>query len=131
MRLKVLLLGVLLVLSACSGKVYERAYVASGEGNQENELREDEQFTITDDFNVVIKLNEHEEVVKVMARFVDPNGDVMEEISTEAGSSVGTLVLGIDYEARTDTTNQWIVGRYKVDIFVDDEKVDTVFFRVD
>lgn len=131
MRLNVLFLSVLLLLAACSGEIYDRTYTASGEGDEEHELREDEQFTTTDDLNVVIKLNGHEETVEVMARFIDPNGDILQEMRTEADNTIGTIVMGIDYEARADTTNQWIVGRYKVDIFVDEKKVDTVFFRVD
>lgn len=131
MRLNVLFLSVLLLLAACSGEIYDRTYTASGEGDEEHELREDEQFTTTDDLNVVIKLNGHEETVEVMVRFIDPNGDILQEMRTEADNTIGTIVMGIDYEARADTTNQWIVGRYKVDIFVDEKKVDTVFFRVD
>lgn len=124
---------ILCLLSACSGGVYDRAYTASGDGNQESELREDEQFTTTDDLNVVIKLGNHEENVKVVARFIDPNGDLLQEVSAEAEGDVGTVVLGVDYEAweASQAGNQWIVGRYGVEIIVDGEKVDTVYFRVD
>lgn len=131
MHVKILGLLLLLLLSACAGEVYDGAYTASGDGFEEKDLRKDEQFTATDDLNIVVKLNKHDDPVIVMARFIDPNGDILQEVETEAASNVGTAILGVDYEARTDTANQWVVGRYRVDIFVDDQRVDTVYFRVD
>ena len=130
---KILFMAILLLLSACSGDVYDHAYTASGEGSQESELRLDEQFTTTDDLNVVIKLGNHEGTVKVIARFLDPNKDLLEEVSADVDETVGTVILGVDYEAWSEAAagNQWIKGRYTVDIFIEDEKVDTLFFRVD
>lgn len=123
-----LLLG---VLSACSGGVYARAYTASGDGQRETDLSADSQFSPTDDLNVVIKLNRRDETVKLVARFIDPNGEVLQEISADAPKSVGTVVMGVDYEGRADQVNQWIKGRYKVEILIDEKLVDTLFFRVD
>ena len=119
------------LLTACGGDTFERAYMASGEGVREAELSPDEQFNGTDDLNVVVKLNRHSEDAKVEVVFNDPNGEVLERIETVAPDTVGTVVLGVDYERRSDTGNQWLIGRYRVEVFVDDELVETLFFRVD
>jgi hypothetical protein len=126
-----LLFSLLFLLTACSGEVFDRAYTASGDGQNEYELTKDEQFNPTDDFNVVVKLNKHDEMVEVVARFIDPNQEILQEPSASAPSEVGTVVLGVDYEARTDLPNQWVVGRYKVEVLIDGEIVETLFFRVD
>lgn len=118
-------------LSACGGSAYARAYTAVGEGRQESELRPNEQFTPTDDLNVVIKLNRRSDTVQVQARFIDPNGEILEEINQAAPENVGTMVLGISYAARADQINQWLRGRYRVEIRIDDELVETLYFRVD
>ena len=121
----------MLLLAACGGDVFKRAYTASGEGLRESELAPDEQFSGTDDLNVVVKLNRHGEDAHVEVVFHDPNGDVLERIEAVAPNTVGTVVLGVDYDQRSDQVNQWIVGRYRVEVFVDDELVETLFFRVD
>jgi hypothetical protein len=121
----------LILLAACSGQVFERAYIAAGDGQREQDLTADEQFTPTEDINVVIKLNRRDESVEVLARFIDPNGDILEEIQAEAPSNVGTVVLGLDYQARADVGNEWLRGRYQVDILMDGETVQTLYFRVD
>jgi hypothetical protein len=126
------LFGILtFLLAACGGDVFERAYTASGDGLRESELSPDEQFSGTDDLNVVVKLNRHGEDANVESVIYDPNGDVLERIEAVAPDTVGTVVLGVDYEARADQVNQWIVGRYRVEVFVDGELVETLFFRVD
>ena len=120
-----------LLLAACGGDTFERAYTASGEGLRESELSPDEQFTGDDDLNVVVKLNRHGEDVNVEAVFYDPNGEVLERIETIATDEIGTVVLGIDYDLRDDQVNRWITGRYRVEVFLDDELMETLFFRVD
>ena len=125
-----LLVGCSILLTACGGEVYARSYMASGDGLNETDLTADEQFSGTDDLNVVVKLNRHGETANIEARFIDPNGDVLEAITAEAPEEVGTVVLGIDFEARDDQGNEWLSGRYRVEIVIDDELVDTLFFRV-
>jgi hypothetical protein len=125
------LLPLLLLLVGCSGKVYDRAYTASGQGQQESEMTADEQFSPRDDLNVVIKLNRHDDPVDITVRFTDPNGDLLQEIEGTASDDVGTVVMGVDFEGRSDVGNEWIIGRYEVDILVDGEEVDRLFFRVD
>jgi len=122
---------ILLLLAGCSGNVYARAYTASGEGANETELAPDEQFNTTEDLNVVVKLNRRKENVQVVARFIDPNEEVLEEITANAAKDVGTVVLGVDYQGRSDQINQWLRGRYRVEILIDDTQVDTLFFRID
>lgn len=119
------------LLAGCSGQVFDRAYTASGEGSREQDLKPDEQFSPSEDLNVVIKLNQRRSTVEVLARFIDPNGDMLDEIRTEAPSSVGTVVMGLDYEARTDIGNTWQTGPYRVEISIDGELAETLFFRVD
>ncbi|MFP4322334.1 MAG: hypothetical protein ACLFTK_07765 [Anaerolineales bacterium] len=130
---RVMCIGLLFVgaLAACSGDVYERAYTASGDGNRERDLNQTEQFLGNDDLNVVIKLSRRGDPVIINTRFIDPNGDVLEEITAEADSDIGTVVMGVDYEARQDIPNEWLSGRYRVEVRVDGELVDTLFFRVD
>jgi hypothetical protein len=126
-----LFFAILFFLAGCSGEVFDRAYTASGDGQKERELTPDELFTPTDDLNVVVKLNKHDDSVEVIARFLDPNDDVLQEVKAEdVPSEVGTVVLGIDYESRGDLPNQWIVGPYRVKILIDGEEVETLFFRV-
>lgn len=122
----------ILLLSACSSEIYDRAYTAVGDGLEESELTEIDQFTPTDDFNVVVKLQRNDDSVEVRARFLDPNGDVFEEAVAQTTANTGTVILGVDYEAREDAgLNQWIAGRYTVELFINDEEVDRLFFRVD
>jgi hypothetical protein len=119
------------LLSACRQEAFARAYIAAGDGTREQDLTPDEQFTPSEDFNVVVKLHRRAKTVEVLARFIDPNGDLLEEIRTDAPDNVGTVVLGVDYQARRDTVNTWLRGRYTVELFVDGEQVETLYFRVD
>ena len=117
-------LGILL-LAACSSEVYDRSFTASGDGQREQDLAKDEQFSPTDDLNVVIKLNRHDDPASIVARFIDPNGDELELIQAEAPNTVGTVTMGIDFDARADSINQWVSGRYQVELTINDELVDT------
>jgi hypothetical protein len=127
----------LLVLTACGGGgAYERAYVASGDGTNELELSQTEQFRSADDMNVVVKLNSHDSNVEVQAVFYNPDElPVGDPLTVTAGENVSTVVLGLDWETTTlrDENNQpaiWQPGSWSVEIFVDGEKVDTLDFRV-
>ncbi|HLA43257.1 MAG TPA: hypothetical protein VJZ27_07470 [Aggregatilineales bacterium] len=130
-RFSLFLLLCIFLLSACSGGVYDRAYTASGDGQSEDELSADEQFAPDDDLNVVIKLNRRDDSAHVMTRFIDPNGELLQEIEADAAENVGTVVMGVDFEAKADQVNLWTAGRYTVEVLLDGEKVDTLFFRVD
>lgn len=122
----------LLFLAACSGgQPFDRAYIAAGDGQREQDLTADEQFTSTEDINVVIKLKKRDDSVHVAAEFIDPNGDTLETIEADAPDNVGTVVLGLDYQARADVGNEWRDGRYEVKIRIDQETVATLYFRVD
>lgn len=125
------LIPLTLLLVACSSEPFDRAYIAAGDGSREVDLVADEQFTPTEDFNVVVKLNRRNDPVDLLARFIDPNGDLLEEITATADTEIGTVVLGVDYQSRSDQVNQWLRGRYRVEVFVDGEQVETLFFRVD
>jgi hypothetical protein len=75
------LCGLLMILlAACGGKTFDRAYMASGEGLRESELSPDEQFTGTDDLIVEVKLNLQSDDENGQVVFTYPNGEVMERI---------------------------------------------------
>lgn len=120
-----------LLVAACSSQPFDRAYMASGEGVEENDLQADTQFSTTDDLNVIVKFNKHDGSLALEARFFDPNGDLMETITSEIADDIGTVVLGIDYAAQAEPVTEWLRGRYKVEISLDGEIVETLFFRVD
>lgn len=127
-----LILGLLAcLLAACGGEVYERAYTAAGQGLAERDLRPDAQFSTRDDLNVVVKLNPHDGSVDVTALFIDPNGDPFQEITQAASDQTGTVIFGLDFEARGDQNDEWLRGRYQVDILIDGDRADTLYFRVD
>ncbi|MCQ3930489.1 MAG: hypothetical protein DPW16_08500 [Chloroflexi bacterium] len=123
---------VILSLSACSGDVYSLAYTASGDGTNPNALVENSgQFLVTDDLNIVVRLNKHNDDVEVEARFYLPEDVPLgDPLKMTASKDVGTVVLGLDYETRPDQTTDWPRGTYKVDIFVDGEKSETISFKV-
>jgi hypothetical protein len=127
-----LLVVLTLTLSACGGEVYSRSYTASGDGTNPNSLVENNgQFLVTDDLNVVVKLNTHSDDVEVEARFFGPeNVPVGDPLKTTASKDVGTVLLGLDFETRPDTTTDWPRGAYKVEVYVDGERVETINFEV-
>ncbi|NJL95267.1 MAG: hypothetical protein HC915_16880 [Anaerolineae bacterium] len=125
------LLALLWVLSACGGPAFDRAYVAAGQGQAESDLRPSSQFSTTDDLNVVIKLNRHGGNLPVAARFLDPNGEEVQTVRAEVPEGVETVVLGIDADLRPDPAEQWVRGRYTVEVEVNGEVVERLFFRVD
>jgi hypothetical protein len=130
-QIVIVLILVAVALTACtSDGVYDQAYTASGDGTNELELNRTEQFPRNEDLNVVVKLNSHDSDVEVVATFFDPDGDqVGDPLSVTADQNVGTVVLGLDWEGKGDE-EFWEDGRWRVQIDVDGEEVDTLEFRV-
>lgn len=130
--LMIIPLLMVLSLSACSSEIYNLSYTASGDSTNPNALVDNSgQFLVTDDLNVVIRLNQHNDDVEVEARFFAPGDDPLgDPLKTTASKDVGTVVLGLDFETRPDQTTDWPRGDYKVEIFVDGEKVETISFEV-
>jgi hypothetical protein len=132
-RAFLLMIAVLMILglTACSGEAYNKAYTASGDSNNPNGLTEnDGRFGATDDLNVIVKLNTHRSEVEVEARFFGPeDAPLGEPLMVTADKDVGTVLLGLDWESRPDG-QPWVAGSYKVEIYIDGKKVDTIRFGV-
>src|SRR5574341_475486 len=121
----------MLLLGGCSSGVFRYAYTASDGGVDAKDLQQDNQFSTTDDFNVVVKLMRHSQTLQMSARFTDPNGDILDEIKTDVSPDIETVVMGIDYDARRDQVNQWRKGRYEVKVMINGEVVETLVLRLD
>ena len=138
MKRLIVIVGLLLmVLTACGGSdgVYDRAYVASGDGTNELELNRTKNLRQNDDFNVVIKLNSHDSDVEVTATFFRPDGTQEgNALTAVASENVGTVVIGIDWDARpVDDEGEiplWTEGTWEVVIEVDGEEVERLSFTV-
>lgn len=127
-----LLIGLLLILilSACSGDVYELAYTARGDSANVFALTEADILQRTDDLNVVVRLGSHDETVDVSAIFFDPNGiQEGETLTVKAGKDTGMVILGLDFEQRP-SGEDWQLGLWRVEIRIDGEKVDELEFRI-
>lgn len=120
-----------LALSACSGgEVYKNAYTASGDGTNEIDLSKTKQFQKNADLNVVVKLNSHDSDVEVEATFIDPAGQqVGDTLKVTAAENVGTVVLGLDWEANPNQ-ELWNDGAWRVEIRIDGKEVETLDFAV-
>lgn len=120
-----------LALSACSGGgVYDQSYMASGDGTHMVDLNQTSQFPRNEDLNAVIKLNSHDSSVEVKATFFDPDSNqVGDPLVATADEDTGTVVLGLDWEAKEDG-EFWDEGVWKAVIEVDGEEVDTLEFTV-
>ena len=141
MKQIVFLLGLLVMgLTACSGDVYDVAYTARGDGTNFQALTQTELFQRTDDLNVVVKLGSHKDRVEVAATFFRPCDTQSEDcettvvqegetLRTTVGANVGTVVLGLDFESQPEV-NEWISGTWRVEVEVDNEKVDELVFRI-
>ncbi len=138
MKRMLVIVGLLLmVLTACGGSegVYNRAYVASGDGTNELELNRTKNLRQNDDFNVVIKLNAHDSDVEVTATFFRPDGTQEgDALTAVAGENVGTVVIGLDWDTRpVDDEGEiplWTEGTWEVVIEVDGEEVERLNFTV-
>lgn len=119
-----------LVLSACGGGVYELAYTARGDSTNVIGLTKTNQFQSTDDLNVVVKLKSHNDPVEVSVEFFDPAGNAEGDVlKTVANKEVGSVVLGLDWEARPSKEN-WQSGSWKAIVSIDGEKLEELSFRV-
>lgn len=138
MKRMLVIVGLLLmVLTACGGSegVYDRAYVASGDGTNELELNRTKNLRQNDDFNVVVKLNSHDSDVEVTATFFRPDGTQEgDALTAVAGENVGTVVIGLDWDTRpVDDEGEiplWTEGTWEVVIEVDGEEVERLNFTV-
>lgn len=127
-----LLITLAVILSACgSGDVYARAYTASGDSTNANDLSRSEQFRGTDDINVVVILNNRNSDTDVEVRFFYGPEKLQwgESIKVNVKENVGTVVLGLDHENKGDT-EEWPGGGWRADIYIDGERVDQLDFRV-
>lgn len=126
------LVGVVLVsgvlLAACGSAGVRDVYPAAGDGARPVDLTQTASFTANDDLNLVVTLNTHTGTVPVFVTFVDPAGASYTTDPVDAGSTVGRLVLGLDFEAQGAL--QWTPGGWTAVVFVDGEKADTVRFTV-
>ena len=141
MKRLVFLFGLLVLgLTACGGDVYDVAYTARGDSTNFLALTQTELFQRTDDLNVVVKLGSHKDRVEVAATFFRPCDTQSEDcVSTEVqegetlrttvGANVGTVLLGLDYEAQPEV-DEWITGTWRIEIEVDSEMVDELTFRI-
>lgn len=141
MKRMVFLLGLMVLgLTACTGGVYDVAYTARGDSTNYQALTQTELFQRTDDLNVVVKLGSHSDRVEVAATFYRPcdtlsevcESDRIQEgetLRTTVGSNVGTVLLGLDYEAQPEV-EEWDTGSWRVEIEVDNEVVEELSFRI-
>lgn len=141
MKRFVFLLAILVLgLTACGGDVYDVAYTARGDSTNVQALTQTELFQRTDDLNVVVKLGSHSGSVEVAATFYRPCDTLSENcetsrvqegetLRTTARENVGTVLLGLDYEARPEVT-EWNTGSWIVEIEIDGEVVEELSFRI-
>jgi len=123
------LLAALLVLAGCGSDLYKSAYTASGEGIKPDELDKTATFKADDDLNVVVTLNSHKRTLPVRATFIGPDGTLYPTDALEAEETVGEVTLGLDWEAMG--SQPWIAGDWKVEVYVEDKRVDTLNFKVE
>ncbi len=130
--MKRILLGIvlILILGACSGDVYSVSYTARGDSTNFMGLTQTTLFQRTDDINVVIKLNEHDDDVEVSATFYNPSNEQEGETqSARANGETGVVVLGLDWETRPGERD-WDSGDWHVEVRVDGELVEELEFRI-
>jgi hypothetical protein len=117
----VLALLIPLLLAACGSEAMVRdAYTASGDGSRPDELAKTDVFRSDDDLNVVVTLNAHNRELPVYAIFVAPTGDNYATDDLAADSTVGQVLLGLDWEAQGSVL--WPEGEWTVDVYVDADK---------
>ena len=105
------------------------AYTASGDGTRPQDLARTTVFRADDDLNVVVELNTHSRALDVSAIFIAPTGEQYATDTLEAGDTVGTVVLGLDWEAQGTVT--WPPGEWRVDVYIDDTLEKTLYFMVE
>ena len=117
-----------MLLAACGSAGVRDVYPAAGDGARPVDLTQTAGFAANDDLNLVVTLNTHTGKVPVFVTFIDPAGVSYTTDPVGASSTVGRLVLGLDFEAQGAL--QWTPGDWTAVVFVDGEKTDTVRFTV-
>ena len=117
-----------LLLTACNAKPVKAVYTASGDGTRPEDLDKTTVFKPDDDLNVVITLNSHNRELPVKAVFIAPDGSQFETDELRMDETAGVAVLGLDWEMRENAL--WTEGDWKVDVYVDNTREDTVKFTV-
>jgi hypothetical protein len=127
--LLVVLLALLLV--ACNSEPIKSVYTAPGDEKEPDALLpKTSTFAPDDDLNVVVKLNSHKRTLQVKAVFIPPGGgDPIETDEIEAGDTVKTVMLGLDWEAR-GAGELWPDGEWSVEVYVDGKKEKNHTFTV-
>ena len=129
-RISLIAALLILVLSACSSGIYEVAYTARGDGTNIVGLNQTNQFQRTDDINIVVKVNSHDDPITVSASFFKPDGTQEgETLESRLESGTGSVALGLDFESRP-SGEDWETGSWRVQIRIDGELVDEKIFRV-
>lgn len=126
----ILALVLVLILSACGGGVYQVSYTARGDGTEILSLTQTDQFQATDDLNVVVKFKSHNDPVEVSVKFLNPEGNQEgETLRATADREVGSVVLGLDWDARPEA-EEWATGTWYAEVSVDGEQEARLRFRV-
>ncbi len=120
---------VAVLLAACASKPVNSVYTASGDGTKPDDLTKTGVFKPDDDLNIVVKLNSHNHELAINAIFSAPTGETYPTDDLAADKTVGEVVLGLDWEAMGGQL--WAEGEWSVEVFVDQEKKETVKFRVE
>lgn len=129
MTRRAVFLGILaLILAACSGSTVSEAYTASGDATDPAELTRTTRFAPDDDLNVVVRLNPHSQTLALRAVFLGPDGTQIATDTLEADSTVGEVLLGLDWEAQG--IGNWPAGEWQVEVYVADERHTTLDFSV-
>lgn len=124
-----LVMGMALLLAACSSVPYDSAYLAAGDGTQPDELSRTTVFQPDDDLNVVVELNSHNREIPVQAIFTTPSGAEYTTDPFEADETAGQVVLGLDWEGMGGEL--WPEGEWTVAVLVDEKQKETLRFRVE
>ncbi|NDJ84649.1 MAG: hypothetical protein GYB66_02080 [Chloroflexi bacterium] len=123
-------LFLVLMLSACSGEVFDIAYTARGDSTNLLAVTKTDNFQRTDDVNVVVKLSGHDGDVEVQVKFINPEGGQEgETLTAVVPEDVGTVVLGLDWEQRP-SQEPWEAGSWSAEVYVDGEMVHELEYRV-
>jgi hypothetical protein len=123
------LLVAVLALTACGSEQLSGAYTAAGDGNRPDDLTKTATFRADDDLNVVVTLSPHTRTLPVYAIFTAPNGNAYATDALDADETVGKVLLGLDWDAQGNVS--WPVGDWHVDVYVDNERQDTLRFTVE
>ncbi len=124
-------LGLGLLLAACGGTeaMIDEAYLAAGDGTHPQDLTRTDVLRHDDDLNVVVVLNPHRRKLEVGATFTGPDGSTYATNTLEADSTVGQVVLGLDWEASRNGAS-WPAGEWTVEVTINDEGKETLTFTV-